>query len=209
MRPYFDRHPGDEKKAVRHYVQNIRLAESLGPSLSILEVTLRNAIIRQLEIKTGRLDWYESFRKNPKLNKSYRYIKIAIQHIKARGEEITNDKINGELTLGFWVSLFNAEYERILWKDLRMAFPNMPKTQRKRKNVSAPLNSLRLLRNRVYHNENISWSISSLEKLHETIITVICWINPRVTLWMKCVDRFDKVAFNVKLQWYGLIKAIR
>ncbi len=44
--------------------------------------------------------------------------------------------------LGFWVSLLNSEYERLLWKDLRRAFPFMPKKDRQRKNVSAPLNTI-------------------------------------------------------------------
>jgi len=35
MKPYFDRYSGNEKKAIRHYKQNIQLAESLLPSLSV------------------------------------------------------------------------------------------------------------------------------------------------------------------------------
>jgi len=33
MKPYYDKYPGNEKKAIQHYEQNIRLAESLEPSL--------------------------------------------------------------------------------------------------------------------------------------------------------------------------------
>lgn len=124
------------------------------------------------------------------------------------GEAITSDKINGELTMGFWVSLFNAEYEMTLWKDLRRAFPNMPKNLRQRKNISAPLNALRSLRNRVFHNENISWSMVKLEELHNTILDVINWMSPDVREWMKCVDRFSNVSFRVKREWYGLIKVL-
>ena len=208
MRPYFDRYPNNEKKAMRHYEQNIRLAESLEPSLSIFEVTLRNAIIRELERMTGRKDWYEDFKTNPELKSLYKYVTTAVNHIKARGEAITSDKINGELTMGFWVSLFNAEYEMTLWKDLRRAFPNMPKNLRQRKNISAPLNALRSLRNRVFHNENISWSMVKLEELHNTILDVINWMSPDVREWMKCVDRFSNVSFRVKREWYGLIKVL-
>lgn len=197
MKPYFERYPGNEKKAIRQYVLNIRLAESLGPSLSIFEVTLRNATIRELERKTGRKDWYEDFKSDPVLTGLYKYVITASNHIKARGETVTADKINGELTMGFWVSLYNAEYEKSLWKDLRRAFPNMSKIIRQRKTVSAPLNSLRLLRNRVFHNENISWNLTKLEDLHGTIIKVIDWMSPQVTVWMKCVDRFPKVIFKV------------
>lgn len=208
MKPYFDRYPKNEKKAILSYEQNIRLAESLEPSLSIFEVTLRNAIIRELVKMTGKDDWYEFFKSEPKLKELYKYINIAINHIKRRGETITIDKINGELTLGFWVSLFNAEYEKILWKNLRMVFHNMPKKMRQRKNISAPLNTIRSLRNRVFHNENISWNLVKFEERHTLLIKVIEWMNPKVKIWMKCIDRFNFVILKIKCNRYGWYKVL-
>ena len=32
------------------------------------------------------------------------------------------------------------------------------------------------------------------------------WMNPKVTIWMKCVDRFHRVIFKVKCQWYGYFR---
>ena len=135
MRPYFIRYPGNERKAIEHYEQNIRLAESLEPSLSVFEVTLRNALIRELERMTGKKEWYYYFQTHSVLKSLYKYVSIASKHIASRGELVTADKINGELTMGFWVSLFNAEYDKYLWKDLRRAFPNLSKYRRQRKNV--------------------------------------------------------------------------
>ena len=157
---------------------------------------------------TGRLDWYEFFKEEPVLKDLYKYVTTASNHIQRRGESVTIDKINGELTLGFWVSLFNAEYEKVLWKELRKAFPNMPKTIRQRRNVSAPLNTLCALRNRVFHNENICWSLVKLEELHSLLLQVIEWMNPKVTIWMKCVDRFNSVIHRVKCQWYGYFRIL-
>lgn len=202
MRPYFNRYPYNERRSIRHYEQNISLAESLGPSLSIFEVSLRNTLIRELERMAGK-EWYKSFRTHPILKSLYKYITTASNHIKARGEQVTADKINGELTMGFWVSLFNAEYEKCLWKDLRRAFPNMSKSQRQRKNISMPLNSIRSLRNRVYHNEAISWNLSRLENLHEMILQVIEWINPDLSEWTKDIDRFKRVMLKTRLQRWG------
>ena len=209
MRPYYNRYPGKEKKALRHYRQNILLAEALLPSLSIYEVALRNALIRELERMTGRKDWYTYFSTVPALKALAGQVNVARQHIVKRGEEVTRDKINGELTMGFWVLLFNAKYERYLWKDLRKAFPHMPKSKRQRKYVSAPLNDIRALRNRVFHNESISWSLSRLEALHRSILDVCSWINPALPLWIKTVERFDKVILSVKRSWYGWWKTIR
>ena len=203
MRPYFNRYPGNEQRAIRHYEQNIRLAESLEPSLSVFEVTLRNAIIRELETWTGLKEWYHVFKSHPILSALDKYVVRASKHIIARGELVTADKINGELTLGFWVSLFNAEYEKYLWKPLRRAFPNLPKNKRQRKNVSAPLNTIRTLRNRVFHNESISWSLLRLTELHDTIVMVIYWMNASIPQWLPTVDRYNSVSSRVSREWYG------
>ncbi len=208
MTPYFNRYPGNERKAILHYEQNIRLAESLEPSLSVFEVTLRNALIRELERMTGKKDWYSDFDILPVLKPLYKYIAQAEGQIKRRGEAVNPDKVNGELTLGFWVSLFNAEYELALWKDLRRAFPNLPKSQRQRKKVSAPLNAIRNLRNRVFHNEAISWNITRLAELHREIVEVMRWMNADLPEWLGKVDRFDKVSFRVRKEWYGWWKVL-
>ena len=203
MRPYFDHYPGNEKKAVLHYEQNIRLAESLVPSISVFEITLRNAVIRELERMTGCREWYLYFQNNPVLKPLNGYIITAIKHIEKRGETVTADKINGELTMGFWVSLFNAEYEKSLWKDLRRAFPNLPKQLRQRKTVSAPLNAIRSLRNRTFHHETISWSLTRLSSLHDMIVNVICWMNPKLPTWLQRIDRYEHVVLSVKKKLYG------
>ena len=204
MRPYFNRYPGDERQAIRHYEQNIRLAESLVPSLSVLEVTLRNGIIRELERMTGIKEWYLYFQSHPVLKSLYQYVRIAGNHIVSRGETVTADKINGELTLGFWVSLFNSEYEMFLWKDLRRVFPGIPKPQRHRKTVSSPLNTIRILRNRAFHHEAISWNLSRLTSLHDMIVDVIAWMCPQLPVWLANVDRYDKVSSRAKIQREGL-----
>ena len=203
MKPYFDRYPGDIKKAIRHYRQNIQLAEALFPALTIFEVALRNAIIREMIQVSQRKDWYNFFDSAPEFKALSGQVDIAKRHIIQRGEMVTPDKINGELTLGFWALLFNAKYERLLWKDLRKAFPYLPKPKRQRKQVSTPLNDIRTLRNRVFHNESISWSLTRLEGLHRNIIDVCSWINPTLPVWINSIDRFDKVVLSVKRSWYG------
>ena len=82
MKPYYDRYSGDEKKALRHYRQNIQLAEALLPSLSIYEVALRNSLIRELERMTGRKDWYTHFATVPALNALDNQVEIARKHTK-------------------------------------------------------------------------------------------------------------------------------
>jgi hypothetical protein len=127
-----------------------------------------------------------------------KYILQANKQIAARKEIVTPSKIVAELTLGFWVTLFNVEYERVLWKDLRRVFPNMPKSQRQRKYVASPLNNLRKFRNRVFHHEPISWNLSVLQKIHTDIITVLAWIHKDIPLWLSEFDRFETVCRTIE-----------
>ena len=192
MERYFCIH-NDEKRAILHYQSNIELAESFYPCVSILEVALRNAISRELETMTGREDWYTIFPSTPGLNNLNRYITQASKQIIGRHETVSPSKIVAELTLGFWVSLFNAEYERILWKPLRRAFPYLPKNLRQRKYVSAPLNSFRAFRNRVFHNESICWSMKRISEIHNQLYTIMGWINKDLPDWASSIDRVESV----------------
>ena len=56
MERYFNLYPNDETRAILHYQCNLQLAETLYVSLSVFEVTLRNALCRELETMTGRED---------------------------------------------------------------------------------------------------------------------------------------------------------
>ena len=118
MERYFKLYPDNEARAILHYRCNLELTEAFYTSISVFEVTLRNALCRELETMTGREDWG--------LTRLNYYITQASKQISGRHESITPSKIVAELTLGFWVSLLNSEYERLLWKDLRRAFPFMP-----------------------------------------------------------------------------------
>lgn len=194
---YFDHH-GDEDRAVRHYYVNLYLSESFYPVLSILEVALRNSINRELSTMFGSSDWYLRFSAVSGLKDLNREITLAISHITKRGESVNASKVVAELTLGFWVRLFNVEYELVLWKDLRRSFPFMPKPDRKRHNVSAPLNKIRNFRNRVYHNEPIAWNFSYLKDMHKEIHTVLGWLNKDLPVFATPLDRLPQMLLKAQ-----------
>ena len=200
MERYFILYPNDESRAVKHYQSNIKLTEAFYTSLSVLEVALRNALSRELKTMTGRDDWYAIFANTPGLTNLNKYITQATKQIAGRHEQITTSKIIAELTLGFWVSLLNAEYERLLWKDLRRAFPYIPKRDRKRKNVSAPLNRFRAFRNRVFHNESICWNMKKVQEIHDELLLVLEWINKDLPEWLTEIDRFENVQEQIKIE---------
>ena len=204
LEKYIRLYDGDEAKVVAHYKANLALAESLYTSLSVFEVTLRNALSKELERMMGRKDWYSAFQSNPALKSLTSEVTVAIRHISQRGEMVSPDKIVAELTFGFWVTLLNSEYELTLWKGLRLAFPHMPKKDRKRKNVSSPCNALRKLRNRVFHHESICWDLDCIPDIHNRLVTVLGWMNSDMPVWLDEVDRFSKVVDEISNSSVGL-----
>lgn len=197
MERYFSKYPSDPDRAILHYKCNLELSESMYVSLSVLEVALRNALSREMRKMAGRDDWYSVFATTPGLKPLNKYITTAVHHITGRHETVTPSKVIAELTLGFWVSLLNSEYELVLWKNLRKAFPYMPKRDRQRKNVSAPLNRFRNFRNRVFHNEAICWNINHVRGIHNELIQMLGWINKEIPGWVAQADRFPKVSDEV------------
>ena len=190
----------DDRKAIDHYRSNIELAESFYPCLSVFEVALRNALSRELQTMTGREDWYTIFSDTPGLTNLNRYITQVQKQIINCKESITASKVIAGLTLGFWVSFLNSEYERLLWKHLHRAFPYMPKHLRQRKNVSAPLNSFRTFRNRVFHNESFCWNLTRVSEIHDNLFLVMEWINKDLPLWLKNIDRFKETKNRICLR---------
>ena len=197
MMRYFEAHQ-DEQNSILHYQSNIELAESFYTCICVYEVALRNAFNRELIIMFGKEDWYSSFLTTPGLIKLNRYITQANKQISGRKELTSPSKIVAELTLGFWVSLLNSDYEKILWKDLRRAFPYMPKKDRQRKKISAPLNKFRAFRNRVFHHEPICWYLYVIMDIHSEMLLVMGWINKDIPTWIAPFDRVSIVVDKIR-----------
>lgn len=197
MKRYFDAHT-DERRAILHYQCNIELAEAFYSCMTVYEVALRNAINRELIQWAGREDWYSKFPTTTGLVNLNRYITQANKQISNRRELSSPSKIVAELTLGFWVTLLNSEYEKLLWKDLRRAFPYMPKNIRQRKNISAPLNKFRQFRNRVFHNESICWNLDVIMEIHAEMVKVLGWINKDLPAWIEPFDRVQTVVDTIR-----------
>ena len=204
LNKYIRLYNGDNAKVAAHYKANLALAESLYTCLSVFEVTLRNALSKEMERMMGRKDWYSVFPTTPALKSLTNEVTTAIKHISQRGEMVSPDKIIAELTFGFWVTLLNSEYELTLWKGLRLAFPYMPKKDRKRKNVSSPCNALRKLRNRVFHHESICWDLDYITDIHSRLVLVLGWMNRDMPTWLATVDNFYRVVDKIRNSEFDL-----
>ena len=202
---YFAKYPANEPKALYLYEANLLLSEALYTPLSILEVALRNKINEQLKRKYKRDDWYADWYKDPIMHFAWYEINSAISHLHKDKKAIMPDKVIAGLMFGFWTSLFNDKFEKELWHDLRFVFPNMPKKIRQRTNVSKPLNDIRrTLRNRIYHNEPISFNLTALETHHKNILQLLEWMGTDLLTYNNTKDRFTATLLQVNTQLNAL-----
>jgi hypothetical protein len=87
------------------------------------------------------------------------------------------NRVVADLTLGFWVGLFDSPYEqRFVNHILGPTFPYIPRRFRARSHVLGMLEPIRRLRNRAFHHEPI-WYRPDLSQRYEEILTVMSWIN--------------------------------
>ncbi|APA82874.1 hypothetical protein [Francisella tularensis] len=140
--------------SLESYKLNILESQKYYSSLSILEVSLRNAIDfyfteRYGESWTDLLDIFK-YKEISKIEEAKNFLKL-------KQEECTKDKIVAELNFGFWTSLFSKTYEEQMRKNnLIKIFNNLPKNKQiNRAYLSKKLNNIRNFRNRIFHYEKI------------------------------------------------------
>lgn len=182
----------DKELALQAYTWNTKMSSTLYRLLQCLEITLRNALHRELTAFCGTEKWYIERYLGHKLN-SYgqKEIVLAEKRISKSGKTIVPPRIVTELSFGFWISLLGKgdNYEMLLWRpSLHKAFPNKKLS---RKKIHTPLNNLRFLRNRVAHHEPVF--LRELESDYKNILDAISWICSDTAYWIENNNDFKEV----------------
>lgn len=186
---YLAQKGNDFEKAYKLYQANIELSETFYPVLAVLEVCLRNAINEKLKTYFNDLFWFRNF-----LPAEFQpFVMDAEQKIRTQNKNITPDRIIAELNFGFWNRLFNRHYTRLLWKPLRIIFPNTPKHLRQRDTIADALYRIRRLRNRVYHYEPIFRNLNDLEHEYKEMLTFLIWLDHDLPKLIDGIDRFNGI----------------
>lgn len=142
---------------MEEYKQNLLVSKSMYIPLSILEVSIRNAVDSHFGnfYGNGWLINEATFLQRDAIRK----ITEAKERIQEREESLTREKLVAELPFGFWTSLFQQPYDKNLrFSNLRQIFSNLPKQEEKivdRKYLSSQLNLIRAFRNRISHHEKV------------------------------------------------------
>jgi hypothetical protein len=181
----------NEQQILPRYLRNVLLSEALYPVLHFLEVSLRNhthAIIAEGVSDQG---WLAKARCLE--SREAALVRKAIETLARQDKELNSGNLIAELNFGFWTSLFDVRYERVFWqRSIKHLFPEIPRTHRTRHTVSARLNRIRRLRNRVFHYEPI-WHWKDLPEQHAAILETIGWMSPATAQTALAIDRFSAV----------------
>jgi hypothetical protein len=193
----------DKKKAVELYETNLNYNSQLHLILSCLEVIMRNNINKALlELDSDWLNNFATFNKKvlnkynnlkfkPKNNSYEKELEIQIKLIdnakkllKEENKPITHDYIISRLMFGFWVRPFRNIYEGELWNTTLYKIFNKPV---KRGFIETRINNIRILRNRIAHNEDIL--NTKYERYVYYIMEILELIDTNLTDWIKKMSR--------------------
>ena len=202
-----------ESKTIKLYKANLAISKSFYPLLAILEVLFRNKINDTLSVFFNDAEWIINqksgfmidssltftYKKTRKV-KTNRFLleeitKVENKLVKA-GVKITSGKIISEQTFGFWTDLFEVHHYKLLKGKPIKIFANLPANYG-RKEVNDELKKIRRFRNRIYHNEPICFSGSTVDftetlDIYNSIRNVLRWIDPQLLEFIADIDEIIK-----------------
>ena len=191
---YLAKTTNDFDKAYLLYKANIELSEAFYPILSILEISLRNAVNETLKVHFQDEYWF----KNNLPAEFLPFVSEATQKLTAQRKPITADRMIAELNFGFWNRLFNRHYTGLLWKPLRLIFKNTPKHLRQRDKIANALYRIRTLRNRIYHYEPVFGNLQDIEDLYNEMLTFLTWLDHDLPKLLTDIDHFNNILKKAK-----------
>lgn len=186
------KHDGvDECTTFARYLWNMAVCESLYSPIQCAEIALRNAFHQALTNKYNTEYWFDAmplstFMRNQVIKAKDTAYRLDIK--------VTDGFIVAELNFGFWTSFLNNYYQRsgLSYQLLKVAFPACPKRLKAVKYQQKQWDTIRELRNKVFHHERIiHWA--DLKIKHQQILEAICWISPELCELAKALDRFTEI----------------
>lgn len=196
---YMDATQNDIEQAFKLYRKNQIISESLYVPLQNLEVSLRNAIHHTLMVHWGT-DWYDQ-PINPLLKWQINKVAKAKWDISRRGQRLDPGRVIAELTFGFWAGMFDGYFEHRLWHRglLEFVFPHAPRSFLSASRLRPKLESIRELRNRIFHHEPV-FRVWHARQVHLEMNLLLNWINPAFHEWNHKHDAFSHLLASGKLK---------
>ena len=198
---------GTDLDMLVNYFWDIDLAEAIVPCLHAAELALRNSIHDAFTAKYETDMWFyiPGVLEPGQLGQLSR----ALSQLADRRAAPTPGRIVAELMSGFWVTILSDPYNQRVWQPqsfamLRTVFPYSGTLPRQA--IQTRFNTIRKLRNRVFHFEPI-FDRPNLSQEHADIHEAIGWISPTLQRSILAVDNFPdivngraQVEMNLKTQ---------
>ena len=156
----------DTRKAMSLYRMNLYLSQEVFTLLSCFEVSLRNAIDKELTARYGA-DWLRDsiaiggLFDIPSCRDSAQIIRKAYNRL-SRDGVYSHCKLIAEMEFGIWKYMFANPQYRATGRALLRIFPNKPKSsaeeQYNNTYIFNELDGINILRNRIAHHEPICFA---------------------------------------------------
>ena len=198
---YLKASKGNKKKAQQMYYANARLARAFQPLISFFEVILRNQLHYAIAKHFGDVQWLinqkNGFMSAPSLThvvkktgkiKTNDFLKKEVEKsektLQGKKRNATAGRVIAELNLGFWNSLYETHHYALLQGVPCTIFRGLP-TGYGRKEINAIIQDIRIMRNRVSHNEPLcfdsrQFDMTYVKQMYVLISDFLTWINPNI-----------------------------
>jgi hypothetical protein len=175
--------PNDRlRKAIKLYEKNTSLSEVMYTVVQGFEITFRNAIHNRLSVDRNSAWWFDTMELSASEKDS---VVRAKQMIEEKHQELTPDRVVGELSFGFWVRLFSGEYTETLWNPSLM---HILPSGLERGAVYMRFKDLKTLRNRIAHHNRIIGRSLTVWESYEQMLETIGWFSPTMKAWVEATN---------------------
>lgn len=185
LRPYEEAASSDLISAIDFYLWNTDVSAAFYAVLQGVEVILRNAMSKQLEIFHRDRGYSGMWFDDPfRLLDERHHDDIAKARFLLQRDRypITQDRMITMMPFGSWRYLLSVRYEHTLWiPALRKAFPYLPSGGRRY--IASRVERLHYLRNRIAHHEPIY--PRRLHRDMEEALEVVAAICPTAATWLE------------------------
>lgn len=138
------------------YKNDLSQAKEIFISLHFLEIFLRNKINTEFKHIFG--NWLSADDKTILRINEYNKILKVLSLLNKSKKNINSHDIISNLSFGFWTNLFHQSYNYRIWQQNDMTknvFPFLKNFERDIKKIHNDMKKIRILRNRIFHFENL------------------------------------------------------
>lgn len=149
----------NDQETVQRYLFNSELSAEVHKAVHILEVVLRNQVTKEWNKYLGTSDWPLNGSHIPNLGKFQLMHRKLSEAISRAGSTPTNGKVVAELSLGFWLHMFDNKFDVHNIKIIKNIFLHRKSWNKSLRieigTIRDEIEVIHELRNRIAHHEPI------------------------------------------------------